>query len=110
MLYSGCTCGCSAHIWPCPLAASPYVPMTPMQGWVCPVCGGGNSPFASRCPCKPAVPPTYTGITINTPPITIQPTIISGGSPSVCLTTAGQTWSGVICSADTLPLTALTYN
>lgn len=22
-------------------------------GWVCPVCGGGNSPFTTRCPCVP---------------------------------------------------------
>jgi len=26
----------------------------PVQyGWVCPVCGRGNSPFTSTCPCKP---------------------------------------------------------
>lgn len=24
-----------------------------MTGWVCPVCGRGNSPFSSSCPCKP---------------------------------------------------------
>jgi hypothetical protein len=23
-----------------------------MLGWVCPVCGRGNSPFSSTCPCK----------------------------------------------------------
>lgn len=23
-----------------------------MLGWVCPVCGRGNSPFNSTCPCK----------------------------------------------------------
>ena len=23
-----------------------------MIGWVCPVCGRGNSPFSSVCPCK----------------------------------------------------------
>lgn len=23
-----------------------------MLGWVCPVCGMGNSPFSSVCPCK----------------------------------------------------------
>jgi len=22
-------------------------------GWVCPVCGRGNSPFTSTCPCQP---------------------------------------------------------
>lgn len=24
----------------------------PMQGWICPVCGRGLSPFTSVCPCK----------------------------------------------------------
>jgi hypothetical protein len=24
-----------------------------MIGWICPVCGRGNSPFSSSCPCKP---------------------------------------------------------
>ena len=24
-----------------------------MSGWVCPVCGRGNSPFVGTCPCKP---------------------------------------------------------
>jgi len=22
-----------------------------LQGWICPACGGGNSPFSTRCPC-----------------------------------------------------------
>lgn len=49
-------------------------------GWICPVCGRGNSPFTPTCPCKPWTPnwtitcePTYnttwststTGGTIN---------------------------------------------
>ena len=26
----------------------------PVQyGWICPVCGRGNSPFTTTCPCKP---------------------------------------------------------
>ena len=26
----------------------------PVQyGWICPVCGRGNSPFTDTCPCKP---------------------------------------------------------
>lgn len=26
----------------------------PVQyGWICPVCGRGNAPFTSTCPCKP---------------------------------------------------------
>ena len=25
------------------------------HGWICPVCGGGNSPTTSRCPCTPTI-------------------------------------------------------
>ncbi len=36
-----------------------------MLGWICPVCGRGNSPFSSSCPCTP-FPLTYPGYpTIN---------------------------------------------
>jgi len=31
-----------------------------MLGWICPVCGRGNSPFSSSCPCTP-FPVTYPG-------------------------------------------------
>lgn len=24
-----------------------------MQGWICPVCGKGNSPFVKQCDCQP---------------------------------------------------------
>lgn len=24
-----------------------------LYGWICPVCGRGNSPFTTTCPCKP---------------------------------------------------------
>lgn len=34
----------------------------PLYGWVCPVCGGGVSPMAFRCPCTPYV---SAGITYN---------------------------------------------
>jgi len=29
------------------------------DGWRCPVCGGGNSPYATRCPCIPYYQPPY---------------------------------------------------
>jgi hypothetical protein len=63
MLQVGCTCGCTVHVWPCPWAANPtqvVTTPTPLQGWICPVCKGGNSPFAARCPCVPALPASYT--------------------------------------------------
>jgi len=25
----------------------------PLYGWVCPVCGKGNSPYSTNCPCVP---------------------------------------------------------
>lgn len=29
-------------------------------GWICPVCGRGNSPYTGSCPCKPSPPFTIT--------------------------------------------------
>jgi len=29
------------------------------DGWRCPACGGGNSPYATRCPCIPYYEPLY---------------------------------------------------
>lgn len=29
-------------------------------GWICPICGRGNSPHTSSCPCRPAPPFTIT--------------------------------------------------
>jgi len=38
-----------------------------MTGWICPVCGKGNSPFSSSCPC---VQPLQQW------PVTVGPTIL----------------------------------
>lgn len=47
-----------------------------MLGWVCPVCGRGNSPFSSFCPCKSFQSyPTFAGSPIDLNPQ--NPTIIS---------------------------------
>jgi hypothetical protein len=31
-----------------------------LTGWVCPVCGRGNSPFSGSCPCTPMPPMQIT--------------------------------------------------
>lgn len=62
-----CTCGRNSdgsHVASCPLATGtlstrPVEIAPPMiyiysEGWVCPVCGGGNAPWSMRCPCTPA--------------------------------------------------------
>ena len=32
---------------------------TVLTGWICPVCGKGNSPFSSSCPCVSSFPKPY---------------------------------------------------
>ena len=113
MLTVGCTCGCSVHVWPCPWAANPVQVVsspTPMQGWICPVCHGGNSPFAVRCPCVPAHPPIHSGVTINgvpqlspLPPNTIitsgQINSITSGSLLSRMDASHITLTGASCSS-----------
>lgn len=48
-------------------------PLPHLIGWRCPVCGGGVSPYANRCPCQPAMAP---------PVLTPQKFPISGGCGS----------------------------
>ena len=45
-----------------------------MLGWICPVCGRGNSPFSSLCPCKsfPTYPITCGMPDLNNPNPTIN--------------------------------------
>lgn len=40
-----------------------------MNGWLCPACGRGNSPFSSSCPCVPfpQYPVTCQGSGLNNP-------------------------------------------
>ena len=89
MLYFGCTCGCSTHVWPCPYAIT-YTPPA-AKGWICPVCSGGVSPFAAKCPCTPITYPHYVGTgfpgvtwplppstTDHSPPVTISSVAVNG--------------------------------
>lgn len=46
-----CSCGKSNQEIDNCLSCKPKI--NGMTGWVCPVCGRGNSPFSSSCPCKP---------------------------------------------------------
>jgi hypothetical protein len=46
-----CTCGkTNQEMEDCKLCKPQIFGMT---GWICPVCGRGNSPFSSSCPCVP---------------------------------------------------------
>ena len=48
----------------------PHAPATPvLSGWVCPVCGRGNAPFAASCPCKTA---PYPKMPVTYPPLSEQ--------------------------------------
>ena len=47
-------------------------------GWICPVCGRGNSPFTSTCPCKPWM--QNVDITCNPLYKTVWTTSTTGGT------------------------------
>ena len=52
-----------------------------MQGWVCPVCGAGVSPFVEVCPnCRKYY---YIHPDINTPPTPWKPTITCTATGSI---------------------------
>lgn len=38
----------------------PSAPIYGPTGWICPVCGRGNAPGITICPCKPLPPNGYT--------------------------------------------------
>ena len=42
-------------------------------GWVCPVCGKANAPWASQCTCKGKLPAPYDGPTCNTGTSSVSP-------------------------------------
>jgi len=35
-------------------------PVVGIYGWICPLCGRGNAPFTSTCPCIPPPPIVWT--------------------------------------------------
>lgn len=44
---------CGEHFPECPFKAEPIEPKVVMHGWLCPACGGGVSPYVTKCPCVP---------------------------------------------------------
>ncbi len=49
-----------------------------LYGWICPICGRGNSPFTSTCPCKPWI--QNLDITCNPIHKTVWSTSTTGGT------------------------------
>ena len=49
-------------------------------GWVCPVCGKVNAPWASQCTCKGKLPAPY-GPTCNTGTSSVSPILTNSVTP-----------------------------
>ena len=59
------------------LATDEDVANPKLYGWICPICGRGNSPFTSTCPCKPWI--QNLDITCNPLYKTVWSTSTTGG-------------------------------
>ena len=60
-----CTCGKTNDLVESCDCQQPKKEFNGLPGWICPVCGRGNAPYTSTCPCVPLPPFSITCNTIT---------------------------------------------